>query len=676
MREFGFVRVSAATLKVNVGNPVANCEEIVKTLGCLPVSDIVVFPELCITGYTIADLVHQQILLDTAKKEAELLATRIPDNFGMVVVGLPFQVNNALYNCAAVLSGGKVVGLYPKEHLPTYGEFYEGRWYKAGDGNEPKEVQFDSYKVPFGIDLLFKSGKIIMGIEICESLWTPCPPSSHMALSGANIIVNPSASNELVGKHSYRKSLVIGQSGRLISGYIYSGAGPTESTTDVVFGGSLLIAENGSLLKEHRQVGYGKVIRENAAITADIDIEKLMSERRKTTSFSRPTIAAAYHLPYRIIDGLIGDVHAIEANTLYRTVDAMPFVPNNESELAARCAEIFDIQVAALAKRMETAKPKTLNIGVSGGLDSTLALLVAVKACDLMGYERTRIHGITMPGFGTTDKTKDNAWQLMLDLGVSRDEIDISKLAMDTFKELNHKPFGIDLLNPLEANNLDWFKQKLVEIPNDKRHDLVFENVQARLRTFLLMSRGFVLGTGDMSELALGWATYNGDHMSMYNVNCSIPKTLVRFLVRWVAKNEFGHTDTGDLLEAIADTVISPELLPVGPNGELQATEDVVGPYELHDFFLFHTVRNGFSPRKILFLAEHTNSTTRFKEAYGMDVVEKWLKVFYKRFFSQQFKRSCVPDGPKVGSVSLSPRGDWRMPSDADCSLWVEGIDK
>ena len=347
-------------------------------------------------------------------------------------------------------------------------------------------------------------------------------------------------------------------------------------------------------------------------------------------------------------------------------MDGSPFVPKNESELAARCAEIFDIQVAGLTQRMEIAHPKGLNIGISGGLDSTLALLVAVKACDLLELPRTIIHGVTMPGFGTTDKTKDNAWQLMLDLGIKREEIDICDLAMETFRELNHHPFGIDLS---EIKQCD-FVEKLTEIIDEDRHDLVFENVQARLRTFLLMSKGFVLGTGDMSELALGWATYNGDHMSMYNVNCSIPKTLVKFLVKYVAKTEFAHTDTGSLLEAIADTVISPELLPVGPNGELQATEDVVGPYELHDFFLFNMVRNGFSPKKILFLAKHA----KFHVSYPMETVTKWLKVFYKRFFSQQFKRSCVPDGPKVGSVSLSPRGDWRMPSDASSDLWLKDL--
>ena len=672
MREFGFVRVTAATPRVVVGDPAANANNILNLIGRMPVSDVVVFPELSITGYTLGDLVQQQLLLDAAKEETEKLAQEIPDEFGIVIVGLPFQVGNALYNCAAVLSGGRVIGLIPKTHLPNYKEFYEARWYMNGTDNVPPIVKFHSYNVDFGKDLLYRIGKAVVGVEICEDLWVPIPPSTFQAMAGANIICNPSASNELVGKHSYRRSLITGQSGRLICGYIYAGAGPTESTSDLVMGGALIIAENGMIMKERRQVGTSQLYRESDSITVDLDVEKLMAERRSTSSY----VSSQSDNSVRIIDVTEcrhiwggSDYADFEPQGLYREVDSSPFVPKNERELADRCAEIFNIQVAGLANRMEVANPETLNIGVSGGLDSTLALLVAVKACDTLGWDRKRVHGITMPGFGTTDKTKDNAWQLMLDLGITRDEIDICQLSFDAFKELNHKPFGIDCSPP---DDLSWFKRQLAQISNGNRHDLVFENVQARLRTFLLMSKGFVLGTGDMSELALGWATYNGDHMSMYNVNCSIPKTLVKFLVQYVAKTEFAHTDTGSLLEAIADTVISPELLPVGPNGELQATEDVVGPYELHDFFLFNMVRNGFGPKKILFLAEHT----KFNVDYGSEIMEKWLKVFYKRFFTQQFKRNCVPDGPKVGSVSLSPRGDWRMPSDASYYLWMKELEE
>ena len=665
MREFGFVRCTAATPRVAIANPKVNVDNIVKLLGRMPISDVVVFPELCITGYTCRDLFSQQELLDTAKVETEELAKRVPDGFGIIVVGVPFQFNNALYNCMAVLSGGRVIGLIPKQFIPTYKEFEELRWFQSGIGIEKTDVIFNSYSVPFGTDLLFQVGKAVVFCECCEDLWSVIPPSSRAALAGANIICNPSASNELIGKHGYRRSLVAGQSGRLISGYIYAGAGPTESTTDIVMGGALLIAENGSIIQESRQVGTGKMDRESHSITVDLDIEKLMTERRTTTSFA----SGRTDMQIRLIEANESSVSVILGG-LYREVDAHPFVPKDSKELDDRCAEIFNIQVAGLAKRMETAKPKALNIGVSGGLDSTLALLVAVKACDHLGLDRKMIHGITMPGFGTTDKTKDNSITLMQQLGVTWEKIDICQLALDAFRELGHKPFGIDIgwIAHFDLNN---FKEKLAEIPDENRHDLVFENVQARLRTFLLMSRGFVLGTGDMSELALGWATYNGDHMSMYNVNCSIPKTLVKFLVKYVAANEFKHTDCGTCLEAIADTVISPELLPVGPNGELQATEDVVGPYELHDFFLFHMIRNGFSPSKIQFLAYNA----KFSVEYNQETIDKWLKVFYKRFFSQQFKRSCVPDGPKVGSVSLSPRGDWRMPSDADSSLWLERIE-
>ena len=449
-----------------------------------------------------------------------------------------------------------------------------------------------------------------------------------------------------------------GQSGRCLAAYGYACAGPTESTTDLVFGGHCLIAENGSILAESARVGDGESLRRDSyGIVADVDLERLQNDRRATTSFDdcvRHLPGAYRKIPFESRQDMAG---------LKRHVAGQPFVPRDNSELHRRCAEIFGVQQAALAKRLEQLRPTTfLNIGVSGGLDSTLALLAVVKTCDGLGSPRSRIHGLTMPGFGTTSRTRDNALQLMQELGIKHDEIDIRKLSLESFSALSHSPLGIDS----KAMTVDELQSALVNLPEGGQ-DLVFENVQARLRMFLLMSRGFVIGTGDLSEAALGWSTYNGDHMSMYNPNCSIPKTLVRFLVRYVAEREFTGT-VRDTLLSIADTTISPELLPPNAAGLItQSTEDTLGPYELHDFFLFHMIRGGCSPRKILFLAEHAE----FTQPYAPELIRRTLQTFYRRFFANQFKRSCVPDGPKVGSVSLSPRGDWRMPSDADGSLWL-----
>jgi NAD+ synthase (glutamine-hydrolysing) len=496
-------------------------------------------------------------------------------------------------------------------------------------------------------------------IEVCEDLWMPIPPSSVQAVAGANVLLNLSASNEIIGKSRYRTDLVVGQSGRAIAAYAYSSAGPTESTTDLVFGGHCLIAENGRLLGESPRVGDGGPIhRGSYFITRDVDVEKLQADRRSTTSFDD---CRKYLSPFRTVPLPL----AAEMPGLRRDVSGTPFVPSEGAELHGRCAEIFGIQCAGLAKRIEQLPPNTpLNIGVSGGLDSTLALLVAVKTCDMLGIPRRTVHGVTMPGFGTTERTRTNAVDLMEHLGVSSDTIDITELALRTFREIGHAPFGIDVRD-LDAAA---FVEALGRVPRERRHDLTFENVQARLRTFLLMSRGFVVGTGDLSEMALGWCTYNGDHMSMYNANYSIPKTLVTFLVRYVALHEFEPGAVRDTLMSIVETTISPELLPPGAEGEIvQSTEDVLGPYELLDFILFNAVRCGYSPEKILFLSRHA----AFSRPYRPDDVTRALATFYQRFFRQQFKRSCVPDGPKVGTVSLSPRGDWRMPSDADPALWL-----
>jgi NAD+ synthase (glutamine-hydrolysing) len=671
MNRFGFVRVTCASLRTAVADPDANAAETVRVLATVPDSDVVVFPELGLTGYTCADLFGQEALLQAAARAAARVADATRGRAQLVFVGLPVPVGNSLFNCALALADGAMVGLVPKQFLPNYKEFYEGRWFSPGTGREPAEADLAGRRVRFGTDLLFEAvgagqplaAPVVVGVEVCEDLWMPIPPSSAQALAGATVLVNLSASNETVGKCRYRTDLVTGQSGRCIAAYAYAGAGPTESTTDLVFGGHCLIAENGRLLAESRRVGDGQpLVRDSYVITQDVDVEKLAADRRATSSFDdSPKYLARYRrLPFPLAGEMPG---------LARSVTGTPFVPMEGAELHARCAEIFGIQCAGLARRVERLPAGSpLNIGVSGGLDSTLALLVAVKTCDTLGLPRRQVRGLTMPGFGTTQRTKTNALDLMAHLGVVAETIDITGLALKTFQDLGHAPFGIDC----RGLDLPAFREALARVPRERRHDLVFENVQARLRTFLLMSRGFVVGTGDLSELALGWCTYNGDHMSMYNPNASIPKTLVQFLVRYVALNEFEAGPARETLLSVVGTTISPELLPATAAGEIeQATEEAIGPYELHDFTLFNVVRNGFSPEKILFLSKHAE----FTKPYDPDVVAKTMRTFYARFFANQFKRSCVPDGPKVGTVSLSPRGDWRMPSDAEAAAWLAGLD-
>lgn len=660
MNRYGFLRLTAASIRTSLANPAANADEILRVLSQVPDSDVVLFPEAAVTGYTCADLFGQTALLDAAA-EATLRISRSPESRDkLVVVGVPVRVGNSLYNSAAVLFHGSILGIVPKQFIPNYKEFYEARWFSSANGSEPAEIEFAGERVPFGLDLLFQAGDAVVGIEICEDLWMPVPPSSLQSVAGANVQLNLSASNEIIGKSRYRTDLVVGQSGRCIAAYAYASSGPTESTTDLVFGGHCLVAENGVLLRESSRVGDGTPIRrESSFITADVDIERLQNDRRSTTSFDDNV----RHLPgpYRTIPFTLRR----DMEGLLRTVSGTPFVPQENEELHRRCAEIFGIQCAALARRVEQLPPQTaLNIGVSGGLDSTLSLLVAVRMCDMLGQPRERIHALTMPGFGTTERTRTNALDLMSHLGVSQESIDIRPLCLDAFRTLGHQPLGVDP----QGKSVADFQRELGEVPHDRGGDLVFENVQARLRTFLLMSRGFVIGTADLSELALGWSTYNGDHMSMYNPNASIPKTLVRFLVRYVALHEL-EGEARETLLSIVGTPISPELLPPSAAGDiLQSTEDTLGPYELHDFFLFNVVRNGFSPEKILFLSKHAE----FTEPHAREDVERALQIFYRRFFANQFKRSCLPDGPKVGTVSLSPRGDWRMPSDADPTLWLQ----
>jgi NAD+ synthase (glutamine-hydrolysing) len=667
MNDHGFVRISCVSLRVAVANPSANAAEILRMLERVTDSDIVLFPELSVTGYTCADLFAQSSLLDAAQRAIARITEATAGRAQLVVVGAPIPCGNSLFNCAIAISDGMVLGVVPKQYLPNYKEFYESRWFSPATGREPVEIDLAGRRLPFGIDLLFegrsrstgKLANVLAAIEVCEDLWVPIPPSSFAAVGGATVLLNLSASNETIGKSRYRSDLVVGQSGRCIAAYCLAGCGPTESTTDVVFGGQCLIAENGQLLAESPRVGDGQPVRRDSYfITQDVDVAKLLADRRVMTSFDD---AISLARPFRKVPFTLSETMA----GLKRDVPGTPFVPPEGPELHRRCAEIFGIQCAGLAKRLEQLPPAApLYIGISGGLDSTLALLVAVTTCDMLNLDRRCIHGLTMPGFGTTSRTRTNAVALMEHLGISSETIDISALALEAFQEMGHAPLGIEC----RGLNVETFRAALARVGREARHDLTFENVQARLRTFLLMSRGFVVGTGDLSELALGWSTYNADHMSMYNPNCSIPKTLVKFLVRYVALHRFAAGPVRETLLSIVETTISPELLPASTTGEIeQSTEATLGPYEIHDFILYHMVRCGYSPAKILFLSQFAT----FTQPFPLELFERTMRTFYTRFFSQQYKRSCIPDGPKVGTVSLSPRGDWRMPSDADSGEWL-----
>lgn len=663
MNKFGFLRISAFSPVVAVGDVKTNLENIADCIKSDKNSDVLLFPELSLTGYTCGDLFAQQKIHDDVWKALEDLrglAKTAANNRKVIVVGAPIQVRNSLYNCAVVLNRGDICGIVPKQFLPNYKEFYEARWFKAANSSEAKFVN----DIPFGTDLLFTCNllKVSIGVEICEDLWVPIPPSSFQAIGGANVLLNLSASNETVGKSEYRKNLVENQSGRCIAAYAYCSSGPTESTSDLVFGGHSIIAENGTILAES-----AKFVRESQVVTADVDIQKLNLERQKTNSFGDSTrFSKNSYIPIKVtLSDYTTEPLERQILDLKREVSPTPFIPSSNQQLSERCKEIFSIQTCGLSKRLESLRPDSkINIGISGGLDSTLALLVAIKACDAMGWPRKRIRGITMPGFGTTDRTKNNATNLMQKLGITTEEIDIRPACLQAFRDSGHKPFGLEV----DAyENAAVFQQKLQSAVG--KQDVTFENIQARLRTFYLMSKGFVLGTGDLSESALGWCTYNGDHMSMYNVNCSVPKTLVKFLVEYIARNEFDRdSEISKILLDIVATKISPELLPPAHDGGIaQDTQDLVGPYILHDFFLSHFIRTGATPEKILFLAQ-----IAFKNIYTKEEIEKCIKIFYDRFFSMQFKRNCVPDGPKVGSVSLSPRGDWRMPSDAVQSFYKQ----
>jgi NAD+ synthase (glutamine-hydrolysing) len=670
MTDHGFLRVAAATPTLRVADCASNAERVLDLMRRAQSEGVavLVFPELCLTGYTCADLFQHATLQRGALDALEHVVRAGADAFaGLAVVGLPLAVDDQVFNCAALIHRGRLLGVVPKSFIPNYKEFYEGRWFAAAATARSREITLHGTTVPFGVDRLFAAEDVeglVVGVEICEDLWVPIPPSSAQTLQGATVLLNLSASNEVIGKANYRRQLVVNQSGRCMAAYVYASCGVWESTTDVVFGGHCLIAENGTLLTESRRFQ-----REPTLTVADVDFDRLRADRVRTNSFGDAGLYVTAGRDFHRVSFALGDAGGAAARTgeLRRTVEAHPFVPRGEEQLRERCEEIFHTQVAGLAKRLEHIGKPPVAIGISGGLDSTLALLVTCKTFDALAVPRDRIRAFTMPGFGTSGRTRDNALALMRQLGVSAREVDVRRLCFEEMRALGHRPFGISL----EGLTLEEFAERLRHLPRESCEDLIFENVQARMRTSVLMNSGFVIGTGDVSELALGWCTYNGDQMSMYNPNSSIPKTLVKFLVGWAARNEFEGEARATLLDVV-DTVISPELLPAGLDGTaLQSTESAIGPYELHDFFLYHFLRFGTPPEKILFLARQAP----FDRSYAPEELRRWLQVFIRRFFANQFKRSCLPDGPKVGSVSLSPRGDWRMPSDAQAALWLTWAD-
>ena len=638
---YGFVKVAAAVPLVQVADCFYNIEKIEGLMRQASEKgvQIIAFPELSVTGYTCLDLFAQQTLLNGAEAALLQLVSNTADLDILTIVGVPLRTENRLINAAVVFQKGAIRGVVPKTYLPNYKEFQEQRWFTSATELRESTISIGKEEYPMGSHLLFRSGRLTAGIEICEDLWVPVPPSSLLTMEGANIIFNLSASNELIGKHAYLRSLICQQSARCMAGYVYASSGFGESSTDLVFAGNGIIAENGNLLAESP-----RFTMEEQLVISEIDIETLQNDRQVNTSFMYGTSG----LPKEKAQVVDFQVRIPDGFSLTRPVDPHPFTPSGEA-LKERCEEIFHIQVAGLAKRLVHAHAQTAVVGISGGLDSTLALLVTVMTFDALKMPRGQIIGITMPGFGTTDRTYTNACDLIRSLGVTLKEIPIKEACLQHFRDIDHDP---------------------------SVHDVTYENSQARERTQLLMDvanqkNGLVIGTGDLSELALGWATYNGDHMSMYGVNGSIPKTLVKYLVEWVANHKVDDASRLTLLD-IVDTPISPELIPADENGNIkQKTEDLVGPYELHDFFLYHFLRFGSYPSKIYFLAQKA-----FAGIYDNATVKKWLYTFFRRFFQQQFKRSCLPDGPKVGSVSLSPRGDWRMPSDACNALWLKELDE
>lgn len=643
--DYGYIKVAAAVPSVKVADIDYNLQQIENIIAVEEGKgvEIIVFPEFSLTGYTCQDLFQQQVLLEDAEAAVLRLKEFTRQLDIICIVGLPVEAGNILLNCAAVIQKGELLAIIPKTYLPNYAEFYEKRWFASAIQLKPTEINYAGSKILITNEptLIQTWHGVKFGVEICEDVWAPTPPSNHLAPAGADLIFNLSASDELIGKNAYLKQLLSQQSARLMCGYIYASSGFGESTQDVVYGGNGLIYENGNLVTQTERFSLDAQV-----VSAQIDVEKLRVERRTNSTF----VTAQQNREARIIN-----CHSTELRdfTLEREINPLPFIPKSK-DMQNSCEEIFSIQVMGLAKRLVHTWSQKVVVGISGGLDSTLALLVCVKTFDKLGYDRKGIIGVTMPGFGTTDRTYNNAMTMMQNLGITILEIPIRDAVIQHFKDIDH-----------DINN----------------HDVTYENSQARERTQILMDLankhgGMVVGTGDLSELALGWATYNGDHMSMYAVNASVPKTLIKYLVRYVADTEVNEQAKIALYDII-DTPISPELIPADELGNIkQKTEDLVGPYELHDFFLYYLMRYGFRPRKIFKLAQHAfDGSNETAGKYDDETIKKWLQTFIRRFFNQQFKRSCLPDGPKVGSVSLSPRGDWRMPSDACSKIWLKEVE-
>lgn len=642
---FDFIRLACAVPEVEVGNTEFNTQEIIKYIDINKDADVIVFPELCVTGYTCADLFFQRTLIDGTKRGIAEIVRTTKDSNSVVAVGAPVIIGGQLYNCAVVMSHGRVNGIAVKTFIPTYNEYYEKRWFSSAADLKCTSIGSDElmldgdYEIPVGNNLVFDCSGVKLGVEICEDLWAPLPPSTLLTLAGAEIILNLSASNETIMKRKYRTELISQQSARSLCAYAYASAGMSESTTDLIFSGHSIICENGAVLSQNDSLIDG-----GYSIKHDVDLGKIRADRAKNKTFAD---SASLYLEGRDYVNVKVETQ-LESNGEIYEVKKLPFVPSDKKDRIERCMDIFRMQVAGLKKRAAKVGGKMI-LGVSGGLDSTLALLVCAETARQLGRDPSDVIAITLPCFGTTKRTHSNAWELMETLGVHAMEIDIKEACTLHCRDIGH--------------------------PTDQ-FDVTYENIQARERTQVLMDYackvgGFVVGTGDLSELALGWCTYNADHMSMYGVNCGVPKTLVRWMIAALIDYNI-FPDSTHVLEDIIDTPISPELLPPDEDGNIrQETEEIIGPYALHDFFLYHLLRFGFSPSKIFFLAEKA-----FKEDFDRETVLKWLKVFYKRFFTQQFKRSCLPDGVKIGSVCLSPRGDWRMPSDASYAIWLREIDE
>jgi len=645
-QELGYLRIGAAVPKLQVADVDFNAKAIIEMIKQAQSEQVQVltFPEMALTGYTIGDLIQHRALLKKVEEGLKDILSASSNLPMLILVGMPVSVENKIFNVAAVLNSGKIAGIVPKTHLPNYKEFYDDRWFASGANIHTASIELAGQIVPFGTDILFRikgASSAVLGVEICEDLWVPCAPHEYQAIAGANVLINLSASNEVLGKDDWRRIIVSSESGRCLAAYAYVSSSIGESSNDIVFGGHSIIAENGSILDESPRLCV-----ENELIIRDIDIERLKYDRQMFTSFWDTTHNSQ---PFRIIDTEISD---FVPEKIHRDIDPHPFVPSDPTRRAERCREIFSMQIGALSKKLAGSKMKRIVLGVSGGLDSTLALLAAVKTMDFLHLPRTDIYAFTLPGFGTTRRTKNNAIRLCEALGVSISEVNITKTCESQLKDLQHSG----------------------------KEDIVFENVQARYRYAFLFNKAnelnaIMLGTGDLTEVALGWSTYAGDQISHYHINVSVPKTLVRYLISWVADEELCHTPARKILSDILATPISPELLRPSNGRITQKSEAVIGPVELADFYLYPFIRFGMRPGKILFLANQVNKQGLFDQKYTLDDLYKWLQSFIKRFFANQFKRTCMPEGPKVGSVSLSPRGDWRMPSDAEPGLWLEDLE-